>query len=177
MNSLNNIQRSTPYVVDFKKNELLLEAARRGETDKVKSLILLCDPTFERSKALTISVIGGHIDCVKILIPVSDLPNSPALSWAVEYGRIDCVDLLVQAMPENTDFFPHLTRCIQKGDEGLELFCYFLPLCGTKKIGEIDLEMEMGMGDECYKILIQKHLLDKNLKQADLQQKKFKTKL
>ena len=73
---------------------LLIEAARKGDTPEVQRLIPLSDPTCNDSQALVCAASGGHTQCVRVLIPVSVL-KSPALNLAAGKGYTQCVKLLL----------------------------------------------------------------------------------
>jgi len=75
---------------------LLIEAARKGDTPEVQRLIPLSDPTCNDSQALVCVASGGHTQCVRLLIPVSVL-KSPALNLAAGKGYTQCVKLLLPA--------------------------------------------------------------------------------
>lgn len=75
---------------------LLIEAARKGDTPEVQRLIPLSDPTCNDSQALVCAASGGHTQCVRLLIPVSVL-KSPALNLAAGKGYTQCVKLLLPA--------------------------------------------------------------------------------
>ena len=75
---------------------LLIEAARKGDTPEVQRLIPLSDPTCNDSQALVCAASGGHTQCVRVLIPVSVL-KSPALNLAAGKGYTQCVKLLLPA--------------------------------------------------------------------------------
>lgn len=76
-------------------NELLRQAATRGNTKAVKRLIPLCNPTCDNSSALVAAATFGHTECVKLLIPVSQPKKSYALYWAAYYGHREIVEMLI----------------------------------------------------------------------------------
>jgi len=78
-------------------NQLLIEAAQKGDLTAVLGLIPLSDPTSDNSEALAQAARHGHTDCVEALIPVSDVgaDNSFALWIAANQGHRDCVAVLI----------------------------------------------------------------------------------
>ena len=80
-----------------KNTKQLIKASKKGDTEEVKRLISVSDPTMNDSEALKCSAEYGHIECVKLLIPVSDpkAEDSIALAWAAYNGHIDIVELLI----------------------------------------------------------------------------------
>lgn len=73
--------------------KLLMEAARVGNAVEVLRLIPLSDPKANDSGALICAALGGHTECVKLLIPVS-VPKSSALHLAAAKGHTECISLL-----------------------------------------------------------------------------------
>jgi hypothetical protein len=81
-------------------NGRLISAARWGNLTALEQA--LADGAQTRrgdSWALREAALGGHADCVKLLIPVSDpkAHESYALRWAAHEGHADCVALLLPA--------------------------------------------------------------------------------
>ncbi len=54
------------------RNDALTVAANNGHLDIVKLLIPISDPKYNGSSALRLAAYNGHLECVKLLIPVSD---------------------------------------------------------------------------------------------------------
>ena len=54
----------------------------------------------ENNISLQRAAENGDLECVKLLLPVSDpkAMNSYALRWAAENGHVECVELLEEAM-------------------------------------------------------------------------------
>lgn len=75
----------------------LEHAATRGDTEQVRALIKVSDPTSHRSRALRLAAAAGHLECVRVLIPVSDARyrGGAAMRAAATNGHADCVDELV----------------------------------------------------------------------------------
>lgn len=76
--------------------EQLCTAAEQGNTAEVERLISLCTPQMQGSYPLRAAAAGGHVDCLKILLPVSDplVYQSNALLKAVEKRHTACIELL-----------------------------------------------------------------------------------
>ena len=76
----------------------LIEAARAGDLEAIKAAIARGeDPKANDSVALSWAARGGHLECLRLLLPVSDprACNSLALSWAAGSGHTECVRLLL----------------------------------------------------------------------------------
>lgn len=72
-----------------------INATQQGHARCVEQLIPFCDPRANDSLALRIAVITGSPECVKILIPHSNLEGEePALLAATFRCRLDCIALL-----------------------------------------------------------------------------------
>lgn len=76
----------------------LIRSAARGHATAV--LLLLqqdADPEYLNSLALTLAAANGHLECVKILAPISDTlaDNSEALCQAATNGHVQCVEFLI----------------------------------------------------------------------------------
>ncbi len=76
----------------------LIEAADAGTANTVNRLLETC--TNSRSSiswALRQAAGNGHVEVVKLLLPVSDskVNNSLALQWAVENGHMEIIKLLL----------------------------------------------------------------------------------
>lgn len=76
-------------------NDLLLFAARDGNVAEVCRLIPISDPKAYSSEALRLAAQYGRTECVKLLIPVSNIRGSYALKIAADYGHTQCVELLI----------------------------------------------------------------------------------
>ena len=111
----------------------LIQAARRGDFEAVKTLVHRCDPRDCESEALWMAAKKGHADCLALLIPVSDLSarGFEALRVAAAEGHPDCVRLLLAG----ADTAPlALTQALgsaafAKSRECVDLL---LPLCDPK---------------------------------------------
>lgn len=78
------------------KSELLIDAARGGRVEDVRVLMKGC-PRDQKSVALRRAAEFGHVECVKLLIPVSDPKDldSDALRVAAHNGHAQCVKALI----------------------------------------------------------------------------------
>lgn len=79
-------------------NQLLVEAARKGDAQTIKMLIPLADPRWESSLALMRAAEYGCRECVLLLLPYSCPRDhaSRALMMAVARGWDLCVDELFE---------------------------------------------------------------------------------
>ena len=76
----------------------LIEAARAGDLEAIKAAIARGeDPKANDSVALSWAARGGHLECLRLLLPVSDpkARDSLALSLAVDGGHLECLRLLL----------------------------------------------------------------------------------
>lgn len=57
------------------------------------------NPKYQNSLALRLAAGGGHVECLRLLIPLSDATacDRHALVWAATHGYADCVRLLIPA--------------------------------------------------------------------------------
>ncbi len=90
-------------------NSQLIEAARRGETEKVKALLdAEADVNAEGGEyggwtALKVAAGGGHTETVKVLleagadVDAKDNDGMTALMWATEKDHTEIVELLKKA--------------------------------------------------------------------------------
>ena len=79
-----------------KKTDNLMYAARRGDAQGV-ALFLKKATRLQAIDALHAATIGGHAECVEMLIPLSQpkAQNSRALELAAQYGHAECVKVLI----------------------------------------------------------------------------------
>ena len=75
-------------------NEILVFAARRGQSSLLKQLIPVCDPT-KTNYALAGVARNGHIECVKLLIPISNCDKSLQLLETYEQKNVDLLKQLI----------------------------------------------------------------------------------
>lgn len=80
-------------------NQDLIETANAGDHPAAAALLLAqgADPKAQRSHALLRAAIKGHVETLKLLIPVSNTrgESSEALRMAARNGRSECVQLLI----------------------------------------------------------------------------------
>jgi hypothetical protein len=82
----------------WKADKVILGERRRITVDVVKELIEEgADPKADNSYALQLAAESGHIEIVRLLIPVSDPKsrNSQALRLAAKHGHTEIVKLLI----------------------------------------------------------------------------------
>ena len=75
----------------------LFEAVQKGLSSDIEQLLHVVKFTHEANCALRTAAKEGHIECVKLLLPVTDpkLNSSLALRFAVAEGHLDIVKLLL----------------------------------------------------------------------------------
>lgn len=81
----------------------LLDASDQGNTAEVQRLISISDPALN-NEALRRAAAHGHVECVKMLIPVSNPKHndSSALQWAAANGYVACVKELIPVSEPKT---------------------------------------------------------------------------
>ena len=87
-------------------NQTLMSCAECGDLAGLARLLAQgADPRHGGSPALRLAAGNGHVECVKLLIPLSDpkANNSEALRWAAEAGHTDCVRLLIPLSDPKAD--------------------------------------------------------------------------
>lgn len=103
------------------KSELdhsLAASARLGDAEQVRLCLMAgADARHNGSAALTWAAINGSAECVKLLIPVSDVQahDSMALRRAAESGHAECVDLLIPASGTGESCFLALNAAVENG--------------------------------------------------------------
>ena len=92
-------ERKNQFFSKLDKNDYdLSKAAEIGWYDRVRELLKQgTDPKANNSQALRYASYNGHLDIVKLLIPLSDpkADDSEALRYASKYGHLDIVKLLI----------------------------------------------------------------------------------
>ena len=76
----------------------LMHAAEAGSADRVSELLACgASPRKKRSYALRCAAAHGHVDCLRLLLPVSNpkAEDFDALRVAAEHGHAECVRLLL----------------------------------------------------------------------------------
>ena len=82
--------------MSFHDTQLLIHAAKNGDTEAVRTLLHSADPLWNSSLALMRAAEYGHLECVELLMAVSDPRHhaSRALMMAVKRGQDACMDAL-----------------------------------------------------------------------------------
>ncbi len=76
-------------------SQSIIESARRGHVEQVRSLIPLSIDKEKNSLALRAAAKNGHVECVKLLIPVSNPNPLLALSESIRGGYTSVVEVLI----------------------------------------------------------------------------------
>lgn len=78
------------------KSTCFLDAACQGRVEDVR-VLMKGRTKDEKSKALRWAAVGGHVECVILLIPVSNPKafSSDALRVAAYHGHVECVKALI----------------------------------------------------------------------------------
>jgi hypothetical protein len=90
------------------------------------------------SKALAEAARHGHLECVQLLIPVSDpkADDSAALRLAAEHGNWECARLLIPVSDPKADHSQTLRWAAEDGHD--ELVVLLLPLSDPLALGRKD---------------------------------------
>src|ERR1035437_2420891 len=75
-------------------NRVLRLATENGHIEIVKLLIPVSNPKDNNSSALGRAVINGDVECLKLLIPVSNISNMDLVN-AASLGHTECIRLLI----------------------------------------------------------------------------------
>lgn len=91
------VERITNAFRTFRNHQALINAARNGDIDAVRTLIPTCDPKDLDSPSLGAAAMKGHLQIVQMLISVTDpkASNSLALQRAANAGHLDIVRELI----------------------------------------------------------------------------------
>lgn len=77
----------------------LFHEAQRGNLERVVYLIPLSHPATQKNRALRHALVGGHTECVKVLLPVSDLSDDiyyeELFETAIDLGLTQCVEAML----------------------------------------------------------------------------------
>lgn len=111
-------------------NTVALEkAAERGHVECVKILIPVSQPAENDSFALWWAAEKGHTECVRLLIPVSDMTRCQALKSAANYGHTACVELLKDVSNLNENAE---ALCLAAGNNHIECVRLLLTVMDAK---------------------------------------------
>ena len=75
----------------------LVKACERGDLEEVRKRIPWTLPTLNQSYPLSMAAAFGHVECVKELLPVSNVERygGRAMAYASSKGQTSCVEILV----------------------------------------------------------------------------------
>lgn len=109
---------TTTSTEQSKLNESLALAATAGDVSELARLLALgADPMADASRPLFDASRKGHVECVRLLIPVSNTKalDSRALRGAALAGHAECVRLLAPVSNSSDDEFAALTSAASNG--------------------------------------------------------------
>lgn len=130
--------------------QLLVEAAKMGNTVEVKRLIPLSNPKLDGSLALHWAAINGHIECVELLIPVSDDITQPTQKNTVHVAAAYEEVGQTFTLRANSLF---LIEAARNGDS--DEVARLIPISDLKATGNKSLQIAAQKGHvECVKLLI-----------------------
>ena len=98
------VYENPEYPKKWKANKVILEKRRKITAKVIKELIEEgADPKACDSKALRFAAYNGHLEIVKLLIPVSDpnACNNYAIRLAARKGHLEIVKLLIPVSQMN----------------------------------------------------------------------------
>lgn len=124
------------------KHAGLLLAAVKGDAAEVARFIPLTDPTLLENSALCVAADAGHVECVKLLIPVSTAPitdelYSPLIR-AVRRGHTECASLLI---PVTEKPWIHFALCVAVERNDIGCVKLFMPACDPKEHNSRPLQL------------------------------------
>lgn len=121
------------------KSDKLIDAVRQGRAEDVRVLMNGC-PREQKSDALRRAAEYGHVECVKLLIPVSDPKDldSDALRLAARGGHVECVKLLIPVSDPATDNSVALAAAAMNGH--LECVRVLLPVSNPRDNNSLSLQ-------------------------------------
>jgi len=102
---------------------LLIEAADTNIPTMVEMLVKHIDPKLRESTPLYVAASKGHLDCVKILLPLSDplVNKGDIFSIAIEKNQLDCLAVLLPAPSGMIATRVALTAVHLKNEDALDL--------------------------------------------------------
>ena len=102
---------------------LLIEAADTNIPTMVEMLVKHIDPKLRESTPLYVAASKGHLDCVKILLPLSDplVNKGDIYSIAIEKNQLDCLAVLLPAPSGMIATRVALTAVHLKNEDALDL--------------------------------------------------------
>jgi hypothetical protein len=115
------------HVVDIQNHNPLLWAAQRGHADCVATLLPHYPAkTLALNSILNETAYYGHVECIRLLIPVVDMVanNSVALAMAAKQGHIDCVKELLTVSNPLTDESYAFTQALKHNHTACVDFLY-----------------------------------------------------
>lgn len=141
-------------------SQSLIVEATNGNTQRVKDLIPVSDPTMENSQALRFAARSGHTDIVQLLIPVSDLKaNATQALWAAaQEGHVECVKLLIPVADPKAQKSEALQLATMNGH--IECVKLLIPVSDPKAGQSASLQWALQLAKpdsnhlECVKLLI-----------------------
>lgn len=96
--SIPSLHRIGDVMSQYELDRALVTHAHDGlSLDVAVFLRAGANPKHENSLALRLASGGGHAECLRLLIPISDATafDSHALGWAAQHGYAECVELLI----------------------------------------------------------------------------------
>lgn len=124
---LNEVLRCIPLVDPAYLPKSLWWASACGFESALKALMQVCDPKIDNSRALCAAAVEGHIECVRLLLPVSNPQDySLALFEAVLTQEQEIVDLLcpvsnlddaIFRLQRHPYQYPHLKESVEALEE------------------------------------------------------------
>lgn len=98
----------------------LRDTAKAGDMSNMRDLLARgANPRSQDARALELAAENGHVECVELLLEVSDAKeqNSLALRLAAENGHAECVKVLLPASDAKAEEFLALRWAVEKGYE------------------------------------------------------------
>ena len=139
-----------------KIDQELVSAAQAGDAAKVSSLLAYgANPRSKKSGALVAAGENGHVECVRLLLPVSDAKaaESLALRVAANYGHAECVRMLLPLSDAKAENFYALRSAACSGH--VECVRMLLAASDAKAMNSYALQLAAANGHaECVRLLL-----------------------
>lgn len=133
----------------------LMYAVERGDTAEVARLLPLSDLSFLSNSPLCEAARGGHVECVKLLIPISpslvvNEHRSP-ITIAAEQGHTECVQLLI---PTSEESWRHHALCMAVAWGQVDCVKLLIGACNPKEGKSLPLQLAVEYNKhECLELL------------------------
>lgn len=134
----------------------LVASAEAGNAALTLELLAMgADPLYDGSTPLRMAASNGHLECVKMLLPISnpDDESSYALQLAARNGHAECLRVLIRACDPEADWALALRWAAREGQ--VECVRLLIPVTHSKSNFDLALYLAAENGRaECVEMLI-----------------------